>query len=119
MASTQARFIDVHGSLRLEVDGETAHVEADGPRLRVLLPDDNALAAVMRSLPPGASKRRRLAKASRLIARLGITAEVVVDGEPLLRAGYEVSPSFIAKLASLGPLHGTLATLVKLYRLQK
>ena len=54
-----------------------------------------------------------------MLARLGLTAEITVDGKTLLRAGHDVSPSISAKLARLGPLEAKLATLVKLYRLQK
>ena len=119
MPSTQSRFIDVHGSLRLDAEGVEAHVEADGSRIRVLLSDDAALAAFLRSLPHASSKRRGVARMCAMLARLGLTAEITVDGKTLLRAGHDVSPSISAKLARLGPLEAKLATLVKLYRLQK
>lgn len=119
MADTQPRFIDVHGSLQIDIEQHAARVEANGAEFRVLLSGEDALAAVLRGLPAASTRRNRIAKASRLLARLGLTAEVVLNDQTLLRAGHRVDPSVSAKLARLGPLHAKLATLVKLYRLQK
>ncbi|MFW5681512.1 MAG: hypothetical protein ACOC1G_00760 [Phycisphaeraceae bacterium] len=119
MASTQTRFIDVNGSLRLDTGGVAVRVEASGPRLRVVLNDDAALAAMLQGLPHASSKRRRIAQISGMLDRLGLTAEIVVDGNTVLSAGHDVSPSISAKLARLGPLDAKLATLVKMYRMQK
>lgn len=119
MASTQTRFIDVNGSLRLDAEGVHARVEADGTHIRVILGNDDALAAMLRGLPHASRRRRRIARVSSMLDRLGLTAEIVVDGDTVLSAGHDVSPSISAKLARLGPLSAKLATLVKMYRMQK
>lgn len=111
--------LQVEGELALEVEGHAVQLRADGSTLRLIVPDEDALRAVVAGSPAAFKRRAGVARQAALLDAAGLRLETAVAGETWFRVGRGVKPSLTARLAGLGPIDAGLGTLLKLFRWRK
>lgn len=111
--------IGLQGRLDIDVDGSAFAVNTDGSLIRVDVARQAHLLSVVRGLPDALASRRGLARTATMLDRLGLEVALNVEGQTLVRLGHGVTPSASAKLTGIGPVHATIGTLVKLWRLRR
>lgn len=117
MASRPEDFrpVDAHGTVRVDTPaGRPLDLVADGGNLRLALPDWGAARELMPRSFRG--RRRALQVLATLLAGHGLTFSLESGGKPVLRLGYNTSPSWLARLLGLAPADIPVSAIGVLFR---
>lgn len=105
----------MRGDLRLNApSGRTVRLFAEGPRLRLVVPNWQDLVVIgPQSL---AGRRRVMVSAARRLALLGLSLDIVLQGRQLLSVGDKVKPTWLSRVLGLGSVHLPVSALLTVWR---
>ncbi len=109
--------IEVRGDLRLAApSGRVVRLSGDSTGLRLDVPRWNDLAGLG---PQSFVARRRLIRsAAGQFAMLGLSLDVVLQGQQLLRLGGDVKPTWLSRVLRLGHVYLPVSALLTAWRKQ-
>ena len=94
--------LSVMADLALSVDGEDVRIEADGDVIRIKLANARAARKLLRAAPLGRFQADGLRQIHEVLSASGLTAEVLLYGEPVARLGKNARPGRTSRLLRLG-----------------
>ncbi len=88
---TVPRLLSIAADVRIDVDGQELKVIGDGSRIEIHVPSARVAFRILRGLGPFGLTRNRVARLSKSLTAVGLTAVVKTPERRLLSIGSEVN----------------------------